>query len=152
MTKRNYYKVSNITHPLGFCQHNFVSCPPSCRVRYDCALSFRKTESRANCVIRVRCPCIPSFILSRDPNLTESFVELDAYIKQNEFSTIDGGETTGKGTANKGITGKSKAKGEPFAVAGSKKRKDVKGSHGVEQLKKVNTSGISKLSTFFKKA
>ncbi len=37
------------------------------------------------------------------------------------------------------------------AAAPEKKRKAGKGSQGVEKLKKVNTKGMSKLSTFFTK-
>ena len=44
----------------------------------------------------------------------------------------------------KGAAGKAEGDG--------KKRKAAKGSHGVEQLKKVNTTGMAKLSSFFNKA
>lgn len=46
----------------------------------------------------------------------------------------------------------SKAKSATKAATGEKKRKSTKGSHGVEALKKVNVSGMAKLSSFFKKA
>jgi len=36
--------------------------------------------------------------------------------------------------------------------SGAKKRKSTKASHGVETLKKANTTGMSKLSSFFDKA
>lgn len=45
----------------------------------------------------------------------------------------------------------NKNKAATKATTGEK-RKSAKGSHGVEALKKVNVSGMAKLSTFFKKA
>ena len=47
---------------------------------------------------------------------------------------------------------KSKPKTKSKAKEGEneKKRKNAKASHGVEQLKKVNTKGMAKISSFFK--
>ena len=47
---------------------------------------------------------------------------------------------------------KSKPKSKSKAKDGEneKKRKLAKGSHGVEQLKKANTKGMAKISSFFK--
>ena len=35
--------------------------------------------------------------------------------------------------------------------AGTDKKRKAKGSHGVEKLKKANTKGMAKLSSFFQK-
>jgi len=47
---------------------------------------------------------------------------------------------------------KGKAAQEKEKESGVKKRKSTKASHGVETLKKANTTGMSKLSSFFDKA
>jgi ribonuclease H2 subunit B len=69
-----------------------------------------------------------------------SFSPLDSYLLQQmqEQAPLKSATNTGKkGAATKPET--------------EKKRK-AKGSHGVEQLKKANTTGMSKLSSFFNKA
>ena len=53
-------------------------------------------------------------------------------------------------TAAKGGTPSTAAKGGTPTTADSKKRKG-KGSQGVEKLKKANTEGMSKLSSYFTK-
>ncbi|KAF8558009.1 hypothetical protein OG21DRAFT_1475189 [Imleria badia] len=49
------------------------------------------------------------------------------------------------------VTKKSKADGATVSEGTKKRKKDGKGSQGVEKLKKANVSGMSKLSTFFTK-
>ena len=46
---------------------------------------------------------------------------------------------------------KTKAKEDIKTKGIEKKRKGAKGSQGVEKLKKVDTSGMAKLSSFFNK-
>ncbi|KAF9244973.1 ribonuclease H2, subunit B [Melanogaster broomeanus] len=49
------------------------------------------------------------------------------------------------------ITKKSKGSSATLSEDGKKRKRDGKGSHGVEKLKKANVGGMSKLSTFFTK-
>lgn len=74
-----------------------------------------------------------------------SLTKLDAHVRAlAEEQTLLASE-------NNAVTKKSKA-GTATVSEGSKKRKkEGKGSHGVEKLKKANVSGMSKLSTFFTK-
>lgn len=46
---------------------------------------------------------------------------------------------------------KTQAKEDNKTKGTEKKRKGVKGSQGVEKLKKVDTTGMAKLSSFFNK-
>ena len=71
-----------------------------------------------------------------------SFTNLDAYLKILE------GDTAALSTAN---SNRSKTKSKPSEKDSGKKRKS-KTSQGVDKLKKANTDGMAKLSTFFKKA
>lgn len=74
-----------------------------------------------------------------------SLSKLDAHVKalSKEQSLLTSEDTT--------VTRKSKT-GTGTVLEGAKKRKkEGKGSHGVEKLKKANVSGMSKLSTFFTK-
>ncbi|KAJ2916776.1 hypothetical protein MD484_g3620, partial [Candolleomyces efflorescens] len=59
-------------------------------------------------------------------------------------------ETLEEDVPLKSSTNTAKGKGAT-AKDGDKKRKAVKSSHGVEQLKKANTAGMAKLSSFFTK-
>ncbi|KAF9222586.1 hypothetical protein BS17DRAFT_796445 [Gyrodon lividus] len=73
------------------------------------------------------------------------FTKLDAHLKalQEEQSIIppDSGA----------VIKKSKAAAAKLAEDSRKRKKDGKGTHGVEKLKKANLNGMSKLSTFFTK-
>ncbi|KAF9010513.1 ribonuclease H2, subunit B [Cyathus striatus] len=68
--------------------------------------------------------------------------DLDSHLRQNVALAVS--------TAGNGALGKTKEKAVA-ATANDKKRKNAKGSHGVEKLKKVNVNGMAKLSSFFKK-
>lgn len=70
--------------------------------------------------------------------------KLDAHVKALEK------EQSLLASENNAATRKVKA-GSASVSEGSKKRKESKGSHGVEKLKKANVSGMSQLSTFFTK-
>ena len=68
-------------------------------------------------------------------------MELDTYTKKNEIATMNESSAPMNG----------KAKNKVPQTTDSKKRKNTKASNGVEQLKKANTVGMAKLSSFFKK-
>jgi ribonuclease H2 subunit B len=70
----------------------------------------------------------------------DSFTKLDTFLK----SAIDEAMASAAATQNKKTGNKPTTEG--------KKRKAVRGSHGVETLKKANVNGMAMLSTFFKKA
>ncbi|KZT26700.1 hypothetical protein NEOLEDRAFT_1240767 [Neolentinus lepideus HHB14362 ss-1] len=74
------------------------------------------------------------------------FTSLDAHLKQIKDELAALSASAAAMSADK-KTGKAKAKDDP----GDKKRKNQKGSHGVEKLKKANTKGMAKISTFFQK-
>lgn len=89
-------------------------------------------HTRASCDLLAQ--YLPAHI--RDMLLASyDFTKLDIYLK-----TLGGD-----------IPAPSKAK-DAAPVAVEKKRKGAKPSQGVEKLKKVNTTGMSKLSSFFNKA
>ncbi|KAK0461281.1 ribonuclease H2, subunit B [Desarmillaria tabescens] len=67
------------------------------------------------------------------------FTDLNAFMKQLEEESLATTTKSGKGTQT------------PKETNGDKKRKNAKGSHGVEKLKKANVKGMAKLSTFFTK-
>jgi len=69
-----------------------------------------------------------------------SFTMLDAYFKTTKDEAAAAMVDTKKGKI------KNKA-----TIGDEKKRKNAKGSQGVEKLKKVNVNGMAKLSSFFKK-
>ncbi|KAG0707389.1 ribonuclease H2, subunit B [Suillus ampliporus] len=93
------------------------------------------------------------------------FAKLDAHlktVKDEELALLALAPDTGKRakapkavTAGKGSQKRKKdAKAADDVATGDgdkKKKKDAKSSHGVEQLKKANVAGMSKLSTFFTK-
>ncbi|TFK54172.1 hypothetical protein OE88DRAFT_1675650 [Heliocybe sulcata] len=70
---------------------------------------------------------------------------LDAHLKQilDELAALSAASLAASDTK----ANKAKAKED----SGDKKRKNQKASHGVEKLKKANTKGMAKLSTFFHK-
>ncbi|KDQ57843.1 hypothetical protein JAAARDRAFT_130393 [Jaapia argillacea MUCL 33604] len=76
---------------------------------------------------------------------TYDFTNLDKYLQslQAEAEALSVSNTNATRTKGKG----KKAEQEE----GKKRKAPVKGSHSVEQLKKVNTRGMAKLSTFFQK-
>ncbi|KAL1752691.1 ribonuclease H2, subunit B [Schizophyllum commune] len=77
---------------------------------------------------------------------TYDFTPLDAHLKTlHEADILTAAENGAKG--KKGAKGKG---GATTTAADSKKRKG-KGSQGVEKLKKANTEGMSKLSSYFTK-
>ncbi|KAL1669746.1 ribonuclease H2, subunit B [Schizophyllum commune] len=79
---------------------------------------------------------------------TYDFTSLDAHLKTlHEADILTAAENGAKG--KKGAAGKGK-NGTTTTAADSKKRKG-KGSQGVEKLKKANTEGMSKLSSYFTK-
>jgi ribonuclease H2 subunit B len=67
-----------------------------------------------------------------------SFTELDEYLKRVETETAI--------TTSAVKHGKDK---KVVSAGESKKRKNPKGSQGVEKLKKANVNGMAKLSSFF---
>ncbi|KAG6831699.1 hypothetical protein H0H92_008342 [Tricholoma furcatifolium] len=73
--------------------------------------------------------------------LLKSYDELDAYLHTVREAVVDQVETK-----------KEKKTKTKTPVTDDKKRKGVKGSQGVEKLKKANVNGMAKLSSFFKKA
>ena len=70
--------------------------------------------------------------------ISSSLAALDKHLKSRLAE-----ETPLKTTTN--TKGKGGAKGE----ADKKRKAPAKASHGVEQLKKANTTGMAKLSSFF---
>jgi ribonuclease H2 subunit B len=74
--------------------------------------------------------------------LTASLTHLDAYFKTMED------DIAALAIAN---ANSAKTK-EASRIGGDKKRKNSKTSQGVEKLKKVNISGMAKLSVFFQKS
>lgn len=92
---------------------------------------------------RIRAACdLVSQYLPRDVHTTlkasYDFSALDAHLKSLQPSEVSIGQDA------------SKEKDSMPAKEATKKRKG-KGSQGVEKLKKANTEGMAKLSTFFKK-
>jgi ribonuclease H2 subunit B len=79
-------------------------------------------------------------VLGCSDSRRDSFTKLDTFLE----STINEAMASVAVTQNKKTGNKMTTEG--------KKRKAVKGSQGVETLKKVNVNGMAKLSTFFKKA
>lgn len=75
---------------------------------------------------------------------THSFASLDAHMK------VLKDESMALAAVNMNAIEAKEGRDEKVANAADKKRK-AKGSHGVEQLKKANTKGMSKLSSFFQK-
>jgi ribonuclease H2 subunit B len=77
---------------------------------------------------------------------SRSFVELDAHLKgmEDEFLAI--------AIANSNTGSKPKKVAEPKPSDDKKRKLQTKTSQGVEKLKKVNTNGMAKMSSFFKKA
>jgi ribonuclease H2 subunit B len=75
-----------------------------------------------------------------------SFTELDAYLRSIEPLAAPVTNMAKKPKA------KVKAGGGDEKEEKGKKRKNAKGSVGVENLKKANVTGMSKLSNYFKKA
>ncbi len=73
--------------------------------------------------------------------LSPSFVKLQSQLTTNKEEAM----------AN-AVNSSSKLQAKGQKVAADKKRKAPKPSFGVEKLKKVNTTGMAKLSSFFKKA
>ena len=90
---------------------------------------------------------VPSAIFPNAANAKGrcSLSKLDAHVKAlaSEQSFLE----SEKNVATK----KSKADGATASEGTKKRKKDGKGSHGVEKLKKANVNGMSKLSTFFTK-
>ncbi|KAL1669653.1 ribonuclease H2, subunit B [Schizophyllum commune] len=81
-------------------------------------------------------------------DLVSHFTPLDAHLKtMHEADILIAAESTAKG--KKGAAA-GKGKGGTTTATDSKKRKG-KGSQGVEKLKKANTEGMSKLSSYFTK-
>jgi ribonuclease H2 subunit B len=68
-----------------------------------------------------------------------SFTELDKYLKRMEA------EVTAVTTTVK------QGKGRKVVSTEEDKKRKIKGSQGVEKLKKVNVNGMAKLSSFFKR-
>ncbi|EPQ57284.1 hypothetical protein GLOTRDRAFT_115274 [Gloeophyllum trabeum ATCC 11539] len=71
------------------------------------------------------------------------FAALDSHLKaiQDDIAA----------TAASALANSANAKSSGNGEAGDKKRKNQKGSHGVEKLKKANTKGMAKISSFFQK-
>ena len=82
------------------------------------------------------------------PLIVNSFAALTTHLKA---LADEAAEAAAAKMDNLSVKGKSKAKTKEekdAAVASEKKRKATV-SHGVQQLKKVNTRGMAKLSSFF---
>lgn len=77
-----------------------------------------------------------------------SFTALDAY--QEELRNEHASAAAANMSAIEAKESKSSV--NEAAENGKKRKGPVKGSHGVEKLKKANTKGMSKLSSFFQKA
>ncbi|EIW83182.1 hypothetical protein CONPUDRAFT_136310 [Coniophora puteana RWD-64-598 SS2] len=78
------------------------------------------------------------------------FSSLDTYLKtlnDNHLVPVESGNSTAK--AKKGS--RDNVAGATQSDGAKKRKAPAKGSHGVEKLKKANTNGMSKLSTFFQK-
>ncbi len=73
-----------------------------------------------------------------------SFASLDAHMKVLKE------ESMALAAVNMNAIEAKESREQKVANTADKKRK-AKGSHGVEQLKKANTKGMSKLSSFFQK-
>ncbi|KAL0956384.1 hypothetical protein HGRIS_002531 [Hohenbuehelia grisea] len=71
------------------------------------------------------------------------FTALDAYLKAQAAANAPALDTNTKKTKGKAA--------KAAAAAEDKKRKPAKASHGVEKLKKADTKGMSKLSSYFGK-
>lgn len=70
-----------------------------------------------------------------------SFAKLQSHIDASKEQVI----------SNLAAAPKTKAKAESKLTTADKKRKAGKPSQGVEKLKKANTTGMAKLSSFFSK-
>jgi ribonuclease H2 subunit B len=116
------------------------------RLQSDCPLRPARCKSAASSIIRVRfnflqytsysCPLI-------------SFKLLDDYMKCIE----DEKAALALANADKKASEKKKKANAQAATSDTKKRKpQTKSSQGIEKLKKVNVSGMAKMSSFFKKA
>lgn len=81
-------------------------------------------------------------MLKRQHSLTKLDAHVKALAKEQSLLASD----------NDVITKKSKAGTATISEGSKKRKKEGKGSHGVEKLKKANVNGMSKLSTFFTKA
>ena len=77
------------------------------------------------------------------PNVTHSFASLTRHLKLLA-------DEAAEAAAIQMEKSKPKAKSKAKDGESEKKRKSAKASHGVEQLKKVNTKGMAKISSFFK--
>ncbi|KAH9858715.1 ribonuclease H2, subunit B [Lenzites betulinus] len=106
-----------------------------------------KEELLASARARIACDLVSQY-LPRDvyEKLKSSydFVALDAHMK------VLKDESVAVAKANMSAVEAKEAKEIKTATADAKKRK-AKGTHGVEQLKKANTKGMAKLSSFFQK-
>jgi ribonuclease H2 subunit B len=71
-----------------------------------------------------------------------SFTKLQSHIEASKEQVI----------SNLDAAPKTKAKAEGKSTTADKKRKAGKPSQGVEKLKRANTTGMAKLSSFFGKA
>jgi ribonuclease H2 subunit B len=83
--------------------------------------------------------------MSKTLNREHSFSALNTYIQKLRDEAAAAAPPTKSKDTNKG-------KGADSGEGGSKKRKGaVKSSMGVEKLKKANTTGMAKMSSFFTK-
>ncbi|KAJ3555767.1 hypothetical protein NM688_g2389 [Phlebia brevispora] len=96
--------------------------------------------------LRAACDLVSQYLppsVYNDLLASYDFTALTAYLKL----LSDEADEVAASQIEKAETKKSKA--AAASETNDKKRKNAKASHGVEQLKKANTKGMAKLSTFF---